>query len=97
MATPSGTSIKSLHTLNLQVAFGPVARELVLYRHKAPECSFYGELPADWTPPSAATFSRSDTAYHTPLLASADAAVKLLLTLCTLRLQRHVDCLGSAA
>ncbi|KAL3136500.1 hypothetical protein ABBQ38_005752 [Trebouxia sp. C0009 RCD-2024] len=45
--TPSGEYL---------VAFGPVARELVLYRHRAPECSFHGELPADWTPPNAASF-----------------------------------------
>ena len=72
------TATKSLLTLNLQVAFGPVARELVLYRHRAPECSFHGDLPADWTPPNAATFCRCGTAYHTSLLASA-AAVKLLV------------------
>lgn len=78
MATTGCGSIKTICTSTLQVAFGPVARELVLYRHRAPECGFYGELPADWTPPTAATFCRSDTAHHTFLLARA-AAVKLLL------------------
>lgn len=78
MSTHACTSVKTICVLNLQVAFGPVARELVLYRYRAPECSFYGELPADWTPPDAATFCRSYTAYYTSLLANA-AAVKLLL------------------
>ena len=59
-------TIPCLHLL--QVAFGPVARELVLYRHRAPECSFHGELPVEWTPPNAAAFYRSCTACHTSLL-----------------------------
>lgn len=42
----------------LQVAFGPVARELVVYRHKSPKCSFHGEPPADWVPPKAGAFDR---------------------------------------
>ena len=42
----------------LQVAFGPVARELVVYRHKSPNCSFHGEPPADWVPPKAGAFDR---------------------------------------
>jgi hypothetical protein len=46
----------------LQVAFGPVARELVVYRHKAPNCSFHGEPPAGWAPPNTGSFDRCSSA-----------------------------------
>ena len=42
----------------LQVAFGPVARELVVYRHWPLTCATQGEVPADWLPPNAQSFNR---------------------------------------
>ncbi|DBA80273.1 TPA: hypothetical protein ACH3X2_007449, partial [Trebouxia sp. C0005] len=72
--TPSGTYL---------VAFGPVSRELVVYRHKAPNCSFHGEPPAGWAPPNAGSFdSHFRQVFRVTLAHGTETLVKdFLLTL----------------